>query len=77
MLKHINGHLKSVPHGLLAKEILDLTLELQVLKSAAGWYLGTVDDEGPVSRESLEYFQTESLAECALEDRAWIQREHA
>lgn len=76
MLKHIDGKLKSVPHGLLAKEILGLTLELTVLQSRAGWYIGTFDNEGPVSRESVEYFQTESLAVQALEQNLWNQKEN-
>ncbi len=76
MLNHINGKLTRVPYGLLAKEILGLTLELRVLKSAAGWYLGTFNDGGPVSRES-EYFQTKFLAESALKNRTWSQREHS
>ena len=76
MLKHINGKLKSVPHGLLAKELLELTLELKVMKSAAGWYLGTFDENGPVSRESVEYFSTESSAEAAFKAGSWTQRDH-
>ena len=76
MLKHVDGKLTSVPHGLLAKEILGLTLELTVLKSGAGWYIGTFDNEGPVSRESVEYYQTESLADQALEQDLWTQKEN-
>lgn len=77
MIKHINEKLKMVPHGLLAKKTLNLTLELKVLKSAAGWYIGTFDNEGPVSRESKEYYQSESLANQALESSSWTQREQA
>jgi len=34
-------------------------IALTVLHSAAGRYIGTSDREGPVSRESVEYFQCE------------------
>ena len=51
-------------------------LQLQVLSSNAGFYLGTFDEEGPVSRESLEYFPTELAAQDALENGTWTQREH-
>lgn len=43
-------------------------LPLTVLKSAAGWYLGTYSAEnGPNSRES-EYFRTRELAEAAYDE---------
>jgi len=41
-------------------------LDLQVLKSAAGWYLGTSCDCGPYSRES-RYFKTKEQARFELE----------
>lgn len=46
----------------------------QVLQSAAGFYIGTADNEGPVSRESEEYFPTQEAAETALKNGNWIQR---
>ena len=49
-------------------------LELQALRSNAGWYLGTFDDEGPCSRESAEYFPTEQAANAALDSGDWTQR---
>jgi hypothetical protein len=61
--------------GLLAKEYCDLYLPLQVMLSQAGYYLGTCDDTGPVSRESLEYFSSYQAAERALFDGDWTQRE--
>ena len=52
-------------------------LPLEVLKSAAGFYLGTASkDLGPVSRESAEYFPTQELAEQAMGSGQWTQREH-
>lgn len=45
----------------------------QVLQSAAGFYIGTADDEGPVSRES-EYFSTHEEASNALNNGTWVQR---
>lgn len=75
MIKYVNGKPTSVPHGMLAREHLDLSLELRVLKSQAGYYLGTADDGGPVSRESLEYWQKEHQAENALNGKQdWTQK---
>lgn len=51
-------------------------LPLQVLRSNAGFYIGTADEEGPCSRESLEYFPTEHQAAQALASSGWTQREH-
>ncbi|WP_180190207.1 hypothetical protein [Acinetobacter sp. YH01009] len=48
-------------------------LEVQVLKSGAGFYIGTFDCE-PVSRESIEYFETRDIAEEALKNNTWTQR---
>jgi hypothetical protein len=46
----------AVRSGALALAWTGKRLPLQVLRSAAGHYIGTQDDEGPVSRESVEYF---------------------
>jgi hypothetical protein len=49
--------------------------ELQVLNSAAGYYLGTLDELGmPYSRESEDYWRTFEEAEAALESGAWEQK---
>lgn len=49
-------------------------LELKVLKSAAGYYLGTFcPEEGPISRES-QYFASKAEAQQALDTNSWIQR---
>lgn len=60
--------------------------DLQVLKSAAGYYIGTIftngeDDEfpgleEPGSRDSYDYYPTEEAAKHALNTRSWIQRDH-
>ena len=61
--------------GLLAADA-GYRLPLEVLQSAAGFYLGTADQEGPVSRESVEYFPTREAAVQALETGQWNQRDH-
>ncbi|EBU9169751.1 hypothetical protein DMM54_11760 [Salmonella enterica subsp. enterica serovar Augustenborg] len=63
--------------GLLAAKFAGLSLPLQVLRSGAGYYIGTQNEEGPVSRESVEYFSTQSQAEHALKQGTWSQREQA
>lgn len=50
-------------------------LPLQVLSSAAGWYLGTADESGPYSRESLEHWPAEYQAHAALASGDWTQRD--
>lgn len=47
---------------------------LCVLRGIAGYYIGTANDEGPLSRESVEYFPTRDLAERALVYGCWTQR---
>lgn len=49
-------------------------LPLQVLRSGGGWYIGTFTEEGPISRESEEYWSTEEEAQKALVDSSWTQR---
>lgn len=50
-------------------------LPLQVLRSAAGYFIGTQDEEGP-SRESVEYFRSQHDAGHALTTGRWQQRLH-
>ena len=64
----------AAPSGLLAAHV-GKRLPLRVLRSAAGHYLGTYDD-GPVSRESVEYFPTHEAARHALDTGTWTQRQH-
>lgn len=60
--------------GQLAKKYCKLDLSLEVLKSNAGFYIGTSDNGLPVSRESVEYFKTQQLAENALVTDSWTQK---
>lgn len=59
--------------GKLAREA-GYRLPLQVLKSNAGFYIGTSNETGPVSRESVEYYALQSVAEEALGRNEWTQR---
>ena len=60
--------------GVLALQHCGVRLPLQVLCSGAGFYIGTADDEGPCSRESVEYFPTREIADDALKSCAWTQK---
>lgn len=63
------------PTGFLARRDLCIELPLCILKSAAGYYIGTIHEAfGPVSRESEEYFSTPEQAEEALASGCWSQR---
>jgi hypothetical protein len=62
-------------YGWLAQEFGKRQLPLEVCKSAAGFYLGTLGENGePFSRESKEYWPTREKAERALTSRDWTQR---
>jgi hypothetical protein len=50
-------------------------LPLEVLYSAAGFYIGTCLEGMPYSRESAEYFRRREAAENALANDTWTQRE--
>lgn len=55
--------------------------DLQVLQSAAGWYIGTMynNPEGytePGSRDSYDYYPTQEAAQHALDTKTWVQRTH-
>lgn len=61
--------------GKLALEFGNISIPLTVLKSAAGFYLGTATAEGdPYTRESDEYWTTHKAATAALRDGDWTQR---
>lgn len=53
--------------------------DLKIMKSAAGYYIGTeyrythVSSPEPGSRDS-EYFATSELAEKAFSEKSWTQR---
>lgn len=60
--------------GVLASQCGYTHLELSVLRSQAGWYIGTEDEDCcPISRES-QYFATEEAARSSLVAEDWIQR---
>lgn len=61
--------------GRLALDWGGCAFELKVLKSAAGYYLGTLDQDGaPYSRESVTYWRSYEEAQAALESGAWEQK---
>ena len=63
--------------GKIAFDLAAEAAEVQPLSSAAGWYLGTLDEYGlPLSRESVEYWASEQEAMRALETGEWTQRAH-
>lgn len=52
-------------------------LALKVMRSNAGFYIGTSDEEGfPFSRESIEYFKNEKEANKAFSTESWTQKEY-
>lgn len=66
------------PKGQLAREFGGQSLPLEVLRSAAGFYIGTQQDEMPYTRESVEYWPTKAQADRALAigEDGWTQRDH-
>jgi hypothetical protein len=64
-------------NGVLAKQYLDVSLPLQVLESNAGFYLGTADEDGPCTRESVEYWPARGGAEQALLKGEFTQRQES
>jgi hypothetical protein len=67
--------LRPGPIGKLAYDYYKVSLPLVVCKSASGYYLGTVDDGGPVTRESNEYWRKEESARYAFENHEWTQKD--
>jgi hypothetical protein len=60
--------------GMLAEKA-GYRLLMKVCYSAAGYYIGTLDDNGfPISRESVEYFDSSQDAEWALNHGQFTQR---
>ena len=49
--------------------------ELQVLKSAAGYYIGSLYQDGSPGTRDSEYFPTEEAAHDALRSQSWVQRQ--
>ncbi len=69
---------RCIDNGLsyLATKCFGHDVKLGVWQSGAGFYLGHWDMEGPVSRDSEEYWETKEEAETALKDNSWTQRVH-
>lgn len=61
--------------GQLALQYTGKRLFLEVLRSQAGFYIGTAEDGCPVSRESVEYFRNEKRAQTALDTGEFTQRD--
>lgn len=69
--------MSEVIYGMLAERDCGKKLPLKVLESHAGFYLGTFDEEeGPCTRESVEYWPTREKAERAFAECEWSQRYH-
>lgn len=49
-------------------------LVFEVLKSNAGYYIGTQCTCGPYSRESLYYYETREFAQHLLDTDSWARR---
>lgn len=78
MLNHQdNARSCNTGFGRLSFEMDGIRRPLQILKSEKGYYLGTFDDEGPVSRESNEYWLTQEIAADAFKSGNWTQKESA
>jgi hypothetical protein len=60
--------------GQLAQQELQLRLPLQVCHSHRGYYIGTLLEGWPCSRESVEYYSDHPSANKALETKSWTQR---
>ncbi len=62
-----------VIYGELALACCGKKMPVEVMRSHAGFYLGTSDNTAPLSRESIEYWRTRGEAEDALRDGNWTQ----
>ncbi len=80
-----NPRVHAIQVGYLAVSHCGIELPLQVLSSAAGYYLGTEGPEysasgsdllpgEPISRESIEYWPTQEEATNAMHAGKWTQR---
>ncbi|EGT5729746.1 hypothetical protein AGJ33_20135 [Cronobacter dublinensis subsp. dublinensis] len=73
--------MSNIAYGKLAAEF-GFEVPVTVCKSGGGYYIGTflsdpsADFSGPLSRESEEYYDTETEAQNALNDNTWTQRQH-
>lgn len=62
-------------NGQIAKKHLGQELPVEVMQSAAGYYIGTSCNGLPCSRESLQYYRARECADQALQNGTWTQRE--
>ena len=70
----IDKGVPSLKHGLLALTSGSY-FQLQVCKSQAGHYIGTLNADGePYTRESQEYWVDQAQADQALRDGRWTQK---
>ena len=61
--------------GVLATRFGNANAQLTVLKSAAGYYIGTLCESGlPFTRESSRYWSSRQEAEAALKTGHWPQK---
>ena len=68
-----DGQGASISIGVLAARC-GKQLMLDIYRSNAGFYLGTVTEEGPFTRESEEYWPKREMAVRALKSGMWTQR---
>ena len=59
--------------GFLTYQFVGVKSPLIILKSRAGYFIGTALEDG-FSRESNEYFPTEDVANQALSSGIWTQK---
>lgn len=71
--KELVNHCVSHKTSFLAAKLLEEEHQLAVHQSPAGFYLGSADRRGPISRDS-QYFPSADAAEAALDGRCWKQR---
>jgi len=63
-------------NGVLAKNLCGVTLPIQVIQSANGFYIGTMEEGMPYSRESVEYWPSQEAAETAFTSGHWTQKKY-
>lgn len=62
--------------GLLSKKWCDVELEVQVLRCGIGFFIGTCNESGLVTRESAEYYRSSDGAAMDLANNSFVQRHH-
>lgn len=61
--------------GVLALQYCQIELPVKVMRSQAGYYIGTQNEDGaPCSRESVEYWTTHAEATQCLVKVTWRQK---